>query len=80
MKSKATLLNLSTVGELESDQTNPGQIAEFNMWSYEMSIEQLLSNTCGTKGDVSSWDTLQQQGTSEEKSRIFPDCSGKSNI
>ena len=65
-----------TVGGFEGRQTLSGEIAEFNMWSKEMSLDELLSMPCGTKGDVSSWETLKTQGSSTKAYRVFPDCKG----
>ena len=65
-----------TEGSFKSSQTLAGQLAEFNMWHSEMSLNQLLSGTCGRKGNVSSWDTLQLVGDSTETYRVFPDCKG----
>ena len=64
------------MGGFKESQTIPGEIAEFNMWSKEMSLDELLSMPCGAKGDVSSWETLKTQGSSTNGYRVFPDCKG----
>ena len=64
-------------GALSLDQLTVGDIAEFNMWSYNMSVEQLNTLTCGARGDVSSWFTLQQMGTAERTTASLPYCKGE---
>ena len=64
------------MGGFKESQTIPGEIAEFNMWSKEMTLDELLSMPCGAKGDVSSWETLKTQGSSTKGYRVFPDCKG----
>ena len=64
------------MGGFESEQTIHGELAEFNMWSKEMSLKELLSIPCGAKGDLSSWETLETQGISTKNYKAFPDCKG----
>ena len=64
-------------GGYQLTQTTPGQIAVFNMWDYEMTAEEVNSKTCGSGGNVSSWDTLNVKGISDTAYRIFPGCKGK---
>ena len=62
---------------MDVNQAVVGEIADFNMWSYEMSEDELNSQTCGSKGDVASWDTLEERGVSLRTVRGFPICSSK---
>ena len=62
---------------LKSQQIVIGEIADFNMWSYEMSEDELNSQTCGSNGDVASWDTLEEKGVSLRTVRGFPICNSK---
>ena len=65
-------------GGFNLEQTTPGQIAEFNMWGYEISPADLNTDlTCGSKGSVSSFATLQEQGSSTRSEQRFSGCSGK---
>ena len=64
-------------GGFEISQTSPGQLADFNMWKREMTTDELNSATCGTKGDVVSWDTLKEKGRATRTERIFPGCNCK---
>ena len=64
-------------GGFELDQTSPGQLTDFNMWQHEMTLDELNSATCGTKGDVVSWDTLQERGSSSKTNKFLPGCNGK---
>ena len=56
----------------------PGQIAEFNMWSHEIDEIDINPTSCGTFGDVVSWNTLEEYGevTTPTRYRVFPDCPG----
>jgi hypothetical protein len=47
------------------------------MWNYEMTSEEVNSQTCGTEGNIASWSTLQEQGVSTRTHDLFPDCVGK---
>ena len=62
---------------MDVTQAAVGAIADFNMWSYEMSEDELASQTCGSNGDVASWDTLEERGVSLRTDRGFPICSSK---
>ena len=64
-------------GGLESDQTVPGQLADFNMWQREMTLNELNLLTCGTIGDVVSWNTLKEEGVSIRTEKEFTACHGK---
>lgn len=49
-------------------ETTVGLITEFNMWDYEMSVDEISSKTCGTLGNVASWTgTSSKWGTLLEK-------------
>ena len=47
------------------------------MWQTEMSLDQLNLEACGTEGDVASWNTLQEKGSSTRTQQDFPSCAGK---
>ena len=64
-------------GELDPEETVPGQIADFNMWKMEMTLDELNLLTCGTEGDVVSWNTLKVKGVSNRTQKEFPSCAGK---
>ncbi|XP_067942886.1 zona pellucida sperm-binding protein 3 receptor-like [Watersipora subatra] len=53
----------------------PVDIAEFNMWQYMMSEEEVRFQTCGSKGCLASWDTLTEAGNMTVLDEVFPDCS-----
>ena len=40
------------VGGFETDLISHAKVAGFNMWSYEMSLQQLNSLTCDDVGDL----------------------------
>ena len=63
-------------GKLDTDAVLPGKIAWFNMWDYEMSEQEVKALGCRDKGNVSSWDTLAQQGTGSFHYETFL-CNGK---
>ena len=42
-----------------------------------MTFEDLNILTCGTTGDVVSWDTLEEKGISHRSFEWFPSCDGK---
>ena len=46
------------------------------MWNYEMTPEELLYETCGKTGNLSSWETLQEKGNSTKEHQFFHDCKG----
>ena len=62
---------------LDVQHSLPSQIAEFNIWNYEMTLEELLSETCGNTGNVASWETLNEKGTSVREYQTFPSCKGR---
>ena len=64
-------------GGLDLDQLTVGYIAEFNMWSYKMAVEELNTETCGTNGNISSWYTLQEMGSSARTTELFSHCTGE---
>ena len=62
---------------MNSDQTVPGEIADFNMWQREMTLDELNNEGCGTEGDVASWNTLKEKGVSNRTQKKFSACNGK---
>ena len=68
---------ITSGGSFDSYQTVPGQIANFNMWQREMTLDELNYEGCETKGDVVSSNTLQENGVSNRAQKEFPACSGK---
>ena len=54
-----------------------GQLADFNMWDYEMSADEVNVTTCGPAGNVVSWNTLKEKGESMEIVKAFPGCNGR---
>ena len=74
---KDTLISVNTGGEFELYQTTTGQLAEFNLWKSEMSADELNTLTCEAEGNVASWGSLQEHGTSLRTSRTFANCDGK---
>ena len=58
-------------------QTVAGRLAEFNMWNFELSQDELNFNTCDKDGNVVSWNTLQERGTSTRSVQSFPVCNRK---
>ena len=62
---------------MNSDQTVPGEIADFNMWQREMTLNELNLLTCETEGDVASWNTLKEKGVSNRTRKEFTACNGK---
>ena len=44
------------------------------MWNREMSVEELNSETCGVSGNIVSWNTLRERGTSRRSQQNFPEC------
>ena len=68
---------ITSGGGFDSDQTVPGQIADFNMWQREMTLDELNHQGCGTEGDVVSWNTLGEAGVSTKTQKEFTACNGK---
>ena len=64
-------------GRFDITQTVPGQIADFNMWQKEMTVDELNYEGCGTEGDVISWNTLKEKGDSNRTQKEFTACNGK---
>ncbi|XP_067929837.1 uncharacterized protein [Watersipora subatra] len=64
-------------GRLDLDQTLPGQLTEFNMWNYQMSLWELNRLSCGGVGNVVEWSGLKEQGTSLKTTAQFPKCQGR---
>ena len=56
--------------------TTVAKITDFNLWDYEMSENELSSQTCGTKGNVVSWDSLKERGPANRTAKSFPKCNG----
>ena len=54
-----------------------GQLADFNMWDYEMSADEVNVTTCEPAGNVASWDTLKEKGDAMESVKAFPGCNGR---
>ena len=67
----------TTGGDLSVEQTTDGQLADFNMWDYEMSADEVNVTTCGPAGNVVSWDSLKKKGESMESVKAFPGCNGR---
>ena len=64
-------------GGLDIADTTPGQLAEFKMWGYEMSADEVNVTPCKSLGSISSWDMLKAFGTPLESVEDFPSCKGK---
>ena len=62
-------------GGFDISQTVLGKLAEFNLWNTSMSQSQLNSMTCGTTGNIVSWNTLLEKGTANRTYENFPECS-----
>lgn len=67
-------LRLVLDGGYDKKQTVPGELADFNMWDKEMTVEQLNSKTCGVKGNIVSWSSLKERGISKRDLQTFPKC------
>ena len=72
---------------MQKEETTAARITEFNMWSREMSVDDLNSKTCSTEGDVVSWTgtglkwgTLTEEGSSTPVTNYIVACSGKVSI
>ena len=68
---------IASGGDFESDQMVAGQIADFNMWQKEMTLDELNYEGCETEGDVVSWNTLKEEGVSIRTEKEFTACHGK---
>ena len=58
-------------------QVTAGQLADFNMWDYEMSADEVNVTTCGPAGNVVSWNTLKKKGEFVESVKALPGCNGR---
>ena len=58
-------------------ETAAGKIAEFNLWNYAISDELIDFQTCGTFGNVVSWNSLWEEGTSVRSFMDLPGTCGK---
>ena len=67
---------LFSEGFVSEEYTIPGKLAWFNMWSYRLRDDQLEDLKCRDKGNIASWNTLQQMGSLKIHSESFP-CHGK---
>lgn len=67
------------VGGLQASQATEGRVALFNMWSYEMSLQQLNSLTCDSVGDMVTQTDMQIGGSSQFSYEVF-DCDGEYNL
>ena len=57
--------------------TTVAQLTDFNMWSYEMTIAELNFDTCEARGDLVSWETLNEKGSEPRTVFRNPTCNGK---
>lgn len=64
-------------GGLDVNQCAPGDISWFNMWNYAMNFDQVNELTCSSKGNVASWETLDEYGTRLGDNNTYT-CLGKS--
>ena len=71
-------------GGLADKETTAALITEFNMWSREMSVDELNFKTCSSRGNVVSWTrtglkwgTLTEKGSSTQINNHVVACSGK---
>ena len=73
-----TLVYVLTIdgGALELHQTVTGKIAQFNMWDYEMGMNELNMLPCVVDGNLVSWSTLLTMGTAAMTFEDFP-CNSK---
>ena len=55
----------------------PGKVAEFNMWDYEMTANQISVLPCREPGNISSWDKMLKYGVHLVTRKDFPSCKGK---
>ena len=39
-----------------------------------MTVEELNTETCGTKGNISSWNNLKETGRSARTTELFSHC------
>ena len=42
-----------------------------------MTEEELNTETCGTNGNISSWNTLREKGSSARTTELFSHCTGE---
>ena len=70
-------MNCCLDGGFRIGEMTPGMLADFNMWQHEMTEDELNSDSCGARGDVASWETLKEKGTSLRTKHILPSCIGK---
>ena len=70
-------MNCCLDGGFDIRQMAPGKLADFNMWQHEMTEDELNSDSCGARGDVASWETLKEKGTSLRTKHVLPSCIGK---
>ena len=70
-------MNCCLDGGFRIDEMTPGMLADFNMWQHEKTEDELNSESCGARGDVASWKTLKEKGTSLRTKHILPSCIGK---
>ena len=68
---------MASGGKLQAHQAVPGQIADFNIWQREMTLDDLNHEGCRTKGDIVSWNTLQEKGVSSRTEKKLTACDGK---
>ena len=54
-------------GGLDLHNCAPGRMAGFNLYNYEMSIDELNSLSCADLGNTVSWKSLQQMGSSSSE-------------
>ena len=69
---------------MKEEETTAALITEFNMWNYEMSVDELNFKTCGSRGNVVSWTrtgfkwgTFTEKGISTQINNHVVACSGK---
>ena len=68
---------MTSGGHFDLKQTVPGQIADFNMWQKDMTVDELNHEGCETEGDVVSWNTLEEKSLSSKTQKEFAACHGK---
>ena len=59
------------------NDTATGEIAEFNLWNYAISDALIKFQTCGTYGNVVSWNTLWEEGESVKSFIDLPETCEK---
>ena len=70
------ILTFVTVGDYDVTQLTEAQVAWFNMWSYQMSEEQLNNLSCNSIGDAANQNGMQLSGTSQLTYETFY-CKGE---